>query len=393
LLSPRFVQQRFATIGRIRLGLPPEPGKKQPRKLPVFRLTSPSKAAIDNAAAQYGGTVNAWRHPSRGPQWEVITETSQIRVQIMRQPMELWFELWTGNETRVRRCNGDTEQHRGVPCLCDPKGVMARDDPRRLCSITARIAVLLADVPGIGAWRIESHGWGAADEWGTLADLINNHLPYGQLWDATLYLEQRSSNIIVPGPDGDKVRPRRWYTPCILIDQATIAELRAGQVDQDTGRQQLALPAGEATNGESEPGEMTDAEKAAILIRKIDAANTRTELDAIRQEAIESGFAHMRALTNAWSARARLVRSQEPVETPKDEPTDDESENIEPDESDGQEPDRLQVYTRIMAAAGRRQMTTEQVHNLIVQASGCPPTDADGWALLSIAQRLEQIQD
>ena len=60
--------------GRIRLGVKTARAMKS---LDTFRFTSPDKAAIEQIAFIYGGTVKSWTPPrQKQQQWEVITTTS-----------------------------------------------------------------------------------------------------------------------------------------------------------------------------------------------------------------------------------------------------------------------------------------------------------------------------
>jgi Recombination directionality factor-like len=148
------MQRSMREWGRIRMGTQ---GDRGPRKLETFRLTSADQTAIEGAAALYGGTPRPWVAPA-GPQWEVITEATELACAVPPldySPASQWYELWSGGGC-LRRCDGATEVLTDGPCQCDPSA--------RECQPTTRLSLILPGVPGLGLWRLESHGYYAATE-------------------------------------------------------------------------------------------------------------------------------------------------------------------------------------------------------------------------------------
>jgi len=193
------MQKRLRELGRIRIGH--RIGEKgRPEKLDRFRFTSPSQALIDQIAMAYQGTPTPWTHPDGRQQWEVITATTRIPIMLAPNPLTQWYELWAGGGCQ-RRCDGQTEQLADAPCLCDP------DPEKRACKPTTRLNVVLRDIPGMGVWRLETHGWYAATELPAVAALIANAQGMAPAW---LTLEERvikqqgtTRRFIVPGLDID----------------------------------------------------------------------------------------------------------------------------------------------------------------------------------------------
>ncbi len=152
------LQRRIAEVGRIRIGqqVAGNNGRKRPEKLTTFRLTSSDRTRIDQAAQLYGGTVQQWDAPA-GKQWEVVTDSDSLNVIV--PPSDMCFsqayELWSGGGC-ARRCDGYNETITQGPCLCDPE--------KRECNIHTRLSVMLADVPGLGVWRLDTSGYNAAVE-------------------------------------------------------------------------------------------------------------------------------------------------------------------------------------------------------------------------------------
>ena len=164
------MQRRLAETGRIRIG-ETEVGTstrgkpyKRPKKLEAFRLTSANHAALVAVANLYGGEVHEWADAPTGKQWELFTPSSTLRVFVPPEAMSysVWYELWAGGGCE-RRCDGQTETISGFGCLCDPDG--------RECKPHTRLAVMLADVPSAGMWRLDTQGYYAATELAGAFDL------------------------------------------------------------------------------------------------------------------------------------------------------------------------------------------------------------------------------
>lgn len=210
-------QRRVYEVGRIRTGVtaPTSGGRSRPQKLGVFRFTSRDQDAIRAVAEQYGGIPRAWDGAPVDDQWEVVTEAREIGVVVPPGPQAVsqWLEMWSGGGC-VRRCDGDRERLRDVPCLCAgaPEGADQ-------CKPTTRVGLVLPDVPGLGVWRLESHGWHAAHELGGTAELLARVREAGQWVPAVLRLEQREQ--VVAG------QTRRFAVP-VLSPRATVRELVEG---------------------------------------------------------------------------------------------------------------------------------------------------------------------
>lgn len=197
------LQRRILEVGRIRIGQQVQSGNKtRPSKLDTFRLTSPSRKLIIQAAEIYGGTPQLWKAPA-GSQWEVITTTNTLSVIV--PPAELsfsqWYELWSAGGCK-RRCDGNTETISDGPCLCDPD--------RRECSIHTRLSVILADIKSPGLWRLESSGYYSAVELNGSVYIISMAAARGDMLPAELRLDQREAKR-----DG---QVRRYPVPVLEVE-------------------------------------------------------------------------------------------------------------------------------------------------------------------------------
>ena len=177
--------------GRIRLGVKTERAMKS---LDTFRFTSPDKAAIEQIAFIYGGTVKSWTPPrQKQQQWEVITTTSEIRVYLPPRSIDVWYEEWSGGGCQ-RRCDGVTAEVPlktpdgmdidTVPCLCETENSMT-------CAPYTRLRVVLPEVRFGGVWRLESKGWNAANEMPGMAGMMEQMQAIG-LAECHLILEKRT---------------------------------------------------------------------------------------------------------------------------------------------------------------------------------------------------------
>lgn len=199
------LQRRLAEAGRIRIGHQTltSNGRKRPEKLDTFRLTSPDRTRIDQAAKLFGGTPQQWDAPA-GPQWEVITATDSMHVIVPPADMSFsqHYELWSGGGCQ-RRCDGRYNTITDSPCICDPD--------KRECNIHTRLSVMLRDLPGLGVWRIDTSGYYAAVELQGAVEVVQLAAGRGQMLPARLRLEQRMVKRVGQGT-------RRFAVPVLDIE-------------------------------------------------------------------------------------------------------------------------------------------------------------------------------
>lgn len=209
------IQRRIREAGRIRIGqqVPTSNGKTRPAKLDTFRLTSPDRRAIEQAAGMYGGRPEEWDAPA-GRQWQVITEVDELDVIVPPSDMAFsqHYELWSGGGCQ-RRCDGVTEQLTDGPCLCDPDA--------RECTPHTRLSVMLRELVGLGVWRLDTQGFYAAVELGGAVQVVQAAAGAGVMLPARLRLEQRQ--IKRPG------QPTRNFAVPTLDVHVTPEQLFGGQ--------------------------------------------------------------------------------------------------------------------------------------------------------------------
>lgn len=218
-------QQRLRQLGEIRIGHVVKMSgvnrrgdqKSRPEKLSKFRFTSPSSLLLEKVAELYGGKVQPWTPANGDPaEFEVYSEATSVPILIRPRAISLWYELFQAKRL-VRRCDGQVEGRRGVPCVCDPKQQLSWSDDRE-CDIKLRLSVMLADVPAIGEWLLQSKGKNAAVEIPPMAHILASAQRYVS---GRLSLEPRTTYPL----DG---APYQYVVPFIEIDQKPLELMQGG---------------------------------------------------------------------------------------------------------------------------------------------------------------------
>jgi len=187
------IQRRLAEAGRIRMGEKTEKGA--PKRLTTWRITSPTEELIEQAAKLYGGKAKPWASPT-GPQFEVVTETSELPVLVMPSySFRQGYEYRTSPTRVERRCDG-IEMDDGSPCLCN-----AEPDEDDKCALLTRLTVALPELTTMLGWRCESKGDNAARELLASMDLVQGVAGGRPFVPARLRIVERMGN-----KDGQTVR-------------------------------------------------------------------------------------------------------------------------------------------------------------------------------------------
>ncbi len=204
------LQRRLREAGRIRIGesVPIESGrnkgKTRPERLEKFRFTSQDREAIKAVAGLFDGEPREWDGGS-GAQWEVFTAATSLPI--LLPPTQLafsqWFESWAGGGCK-RRCDGERETISDSPCMCEG------DPETRECKPHTRLSLILADLDGIGLWRLDTQGFYAATELAGAIELVEL-LGGARIVPGRLMLEQRE--VKRPGEP-----TKRFAVPVLDLD-------------------------------------------------------------------------------------------------------------------------------------------------------------------------------
>ena len=181
------------------------------KAIDTFRFTSKDREALCQIADLYGGEVKEWCPPrSKEQQWEVISESSEIKVFLPQNSIDVWYEEWSGGGL-VRRCDGLTAQVEiqtpdgtdidMVPCHCSQQVELNRP---MSCDPHTRLNVILPDIRFGGTWRLETKGWNASKELPAMSEVITQMQSMG-IVEGVLSLEKRTKksggqtrNFVVP---------------------------------------------------------------------------------------------------------------------------------------------------------------------------------------------------
>ena len=256
------IQRQMVELGRIRTGDQVEyqddsgQTKRRPRKLETFRLTSGRQDLITEAARLYGGTPQPW-----GEQWELVVTAASIPVMLPPgQALSQWYEMWSGGGCQ-RRCDGARQVLVDEPCACPAdkaeRGLLAAKG--QACKPTTRVNLILPELPGLGLWRLESHGYYAAVELAGAAEYLSMATSVGHRIPAHLRLIQRS--VKRPGKDG-KPQTRNFAVPSIDIDVRPMDLLSGGAPVPPLAVQAPALPSGRVNRRERVPRPATPEAQA-----------------------------------------------------------------------------------------------------------------------------------
>lgn len=346
------IQRRMAEQGRIRLGHKVGSGRGRPEKLDRFRFTSANERLIADIARLYGGEPRPWDNGGKA-EHEVITDAKSIPVIVVKGGFSQWMETWSGGGC-THRCDGVTNALTGD--LCD------QDSREHLeAKPTTRLSVMLRDVETLGVWRMESHGWNAAAELPSMAELA---MVVGDLVPATLHLVERKSI-----KDG---KTSRFVVP--VLDLA-VSKQRLVEIVGGNGTSAAALEAAPAATGAPAiAGPRPNYDQAVA-----DAA-TVDECQAIWRRAGEAGHLDddLKARIMARAGELKDVDtplySSGPGEQDADElPTDD---------------DRDAVWMQLVTECGKRGVTDSQMRTMLVEEFAQPVEDIDSWQLQSALDNL-----
>lgn len=268
------LQLRQRELGRIRIGTKAA-GKGNPQKLDKFRFTSASGELIEQIAALYGGDATPWVNDGQS-QFEVFTAVNRVPILVPPQPISQWYEMWSGGGCQ-RRCDGQKNILAGdAACACpaDPLDRAELAAKGKACKPTTRLNVVLADVAGIGVWRLESHGYHSAVELPMVAEFLAQATEAGAYLPAELALTPRSSKR--PGQG-----KREWLVPIIEV-KTTPRALMAGNVGAIGSGQKAAIGSArraiEAAPAATDPG-------TEHWERRADGAKTVEDLTAVLGDA------------------------------------------------------------------------------------------------------------
>jgi hypothetical protein len=336
------MQRQARELGRLRSGW--NDGKR-PIKSDTWIVTSHAPHYLEAAVSLWGGKVEKWQPLGGGPeQWRVITKAKSIDAILPPgDPLSQANELWSKGGC-ARRCDGITEQLSDRPCLCLSQFGENWFEQRKgtVCAPTTRLNVMLPDLPDLGVWRMETHGYYAANEIAGQIDML---------------LSATGGKALVPV--SLRIEPRKRVTngqtknfPVIVVEVRgmTARQALAGQVPQIAieGGQQ-AVP--QRTAIEAASVAPAGPSKDFVALAKV--ARTADDVVELYREAEAAGA------PKDYLAQLQQIGSAKRAE---------EAEVIEPEIVNENDP--LEIWQQVLAAAGARGWSMDQTEDRFAEFTG-----------------------
>lgn len=358
-------QRQLAEQGRIRLGVTmTSGGKTRPVASKTFVLTSHSREHIDKAAELWGGKVEEWQPQGNGAaQWRVITESSQIEAILPPgDPLSQAYEMWNRGGC-VRRCDGVTESFSGSPCICFAQHGDDWHEERQgtVCDSKSRLKVLLADMPGLGSWRLETGSFYATDEIAGMVDVIRGAVGDAVMVPVRLRIEPRTR---VAGG-----KTKQFVVPVLELRGVTAGALVSGSyggiAQVEAGRHQAAA--------QIEAGPSRD------FLGEVAAAESLVAVRGLWMEAKDAGV-----LSEEFKAAANQRATELTTPPP---PADDEPQE---EVADAVELDDALLWQQILSVAGSRGMNAHVLaEDFVAWSGGVLVEDADAVAFSEYLDHLK----
>lgn len=364
------MQRQARELGRLRTGYT---SGKNPVRSETWIVTSHAIHYVEAAAQLWGGKVEQWQPLGSGPQqYRVITQAKTIDAILPPgDPLSQANELWSKGGC-ARRCDGVTEQLSDRPCLCLAQHGDNWHEQRKgtVCSPTTRLNVMLPELPDLGVWRVETHGYYAANEIAGQVDMLLSATGGNALVPVSLRIEPRQR--VANG------QTKKFPVIVVEVRGMTARQALAGQVPQIAvdGGQQAARPALEAPAGE--PGE-----KAPDYMALATMARDPETVRNIWRNANAKG--HMTPeLSAQLQARVEALTKTQPAPEPVEEPV------VEAEFADE---DPSELWFQIVSIAGRLGWAMDRTEKeFAARNGGVMPGSAEAAQLRDFINYLKAVQ-
>lgn len=254
--TPLGIRRKERILGNIRMG-EKDAGKGFPKKLDRFRITSPSRRAIDAVQHRYGGEVTEWENS----QFQVTLEEHYLHVLI--PPITSYnveWSLWTGPGKCDRRCDGERMTIKNGKrlirnagddaCMCGP------DQFERACKPHIRAKFILdgLDIQLDGVWVLDSHGFNAAAELPVTMDKLTAISRLMQTQEGSLGSRKAGGQLSIEHRTSKaNGKTRQFIVPVLDPDVAEdiVADIPGYAAAMQAAYNGRSLPAAPATFGET----------------------------------------------------------------------------------------------------------------------------------------------
>ena len=373
------LQRQVRELGRLRAGITVDPGngkRPYPSASKTWIATSLNRTYIEAAAEQWGGRAEEWQPLGNRPkEWRVITDRPVIDAILPPgDPLSQAYEMWSAGGC-LRRCDGEREQRGDQACLCRAQfgddfhlqPVLGPDKKPQRCSINTRLSVFLPELPDIGIWRVETHGyWPSVHITGyveTIKALVGGQV----MVPVTLGIDPKTR--IKDGKTSHYVeivvalKQRTSFGEILAAPHALAIGGPADARSIDAAQDRAAIESSAAPQQPAAPGRDWKAEFAAA-----------TTLDALRALWKQAGGANgMDEETKKafWAAKDRIDAAAKPA-------------------ADAEvEPDRDDMWASVLSLAGEREWKTAEVSQRLREYIGKDVTDANGWEIQGFRDALK----
>jgi hypothetical protein len=332
------LQRQARELGRLRNGYTDHSGTKpRPVKSKTWIITSHAEHYVTAAADIWGGTPEQWQPLGNGAQqWRVVTDAPTLDAILPPgDPLSQCYESWSKGGAQ-RRCDGMTETLSDSPCVCRAQW---GDDfheiaPREAaCKVTTRLNVILPEMPDIGAWRVETHSYYAANEMAAAVDVIKGSIGTDALIPISLRIEQRTR--VAQG------KTKQFPVIAVELRGATAGQILAGAAPVAVeGGKRAALAAG-----------------GPAYVELIRAAASRDEVLLIWEQAKQAAVPNAKEIEAAAKARVQELLDQVADEAGEpDDAEESDEDTAPPPPAPNKTPDEL--WADIVNAAGEAWTTS-----------------------------------
>lgn len=401
-------QRQLAEQGRLRLGYTVPATKRdgtpttRPVRSETWIVASHDREKVDVAAHLWGGETHEWDPMGNGAkQWRVITETKAIPAILPPgDPLSQSYEQWNKGGC-VRRCNGLTEELSGSPCICLAQHgeTWYELGPRQVCVSKSRLKVLLPDMPGLGAWRMETGSYYATDEIAGMVDTIRGAIGENVLVPVALRIEPRTR---VAGG-----QTKQFVVPVVELRGVTAGALLSGQAIETR-----ALTSGDVES--TTPLAIQATDPYAVYFDRLAAAPSLDECRQVWRDVVEAKLIgeHVREnpaarpdkvaeFTEAYQSRGKhlqMLEMQNQAARPEPSSPMPEPATAPPapqPDADGAYPvetgpDADEVWQKVVTEAGKRGMSLPDLEDDVTTFfSGMTAGEASGSELQAYLEDLQ----
>lgn len=306
------LQRQARELGRLRTGysVPNEDPKKRPRAVrsQTWIISSHAEHYVQAAAEIWGGTVEQWQPQGNGaPQWRVMTEAPSLDAILPPgDPLSQSYELWSAGGAQ-RRCDGMTETISDSPCLCRAQWGDAFHETAPLgkaCKMTTRLNVILPEMPDIGAWRVETHSYHAANEIAAAVDVLKGSIGAEALIPVRLRIEQRTR--VAQG------KTKQFPVVAVELRGGTAGQVLAGAVSAPA----VGASSAPAIEGGPTAQPSESAPTADDFLIRARAAGTWAEFKVIWKEAAQARVSPTPAQEEEMAAIGKRLKAAAETSTP-----------------------------------------------------------------------------